>query len=142
MRYLSCLPILAAVSVPVFAATPIEVVNEFHAALASGDNSKALSLLSPAVQIYESGHVERSRDDYAAHHLPADVAFAKTAKRLVLKGDERIAGDQAVVIQETDTKGTHKGSAIHFIGTETAVLEKKGEGWVIIHFHWSSRKAK
>ena len=142
MRHLSCLPFLVAVSLPVFAASPTEVVNEFHAALAGGDTSKALALLSPTVQIYESGHVERSRDDYAAHHLPADVAFAKTAKRTILKGDERIAGDQAVVMQETETQGPHKGTAMHLIGTETAVLEKKGAGWVVTHFHWSSRKAK
>jgi hypothetical protein len=23
-----------------------------------------------------------------------------------------------------------------------AVLEKRGDGWVITHFHWSSRKVK
>lgn len=48
----------------------------------------------------------------------------------------------AVVIQETETQGTYKGSAVRLIGTETAVLEKKGEGWVVTHFHWSSRKVK
>jgi ketosteroid isomerase-like protein len=70
------------------------------------------------------------------------MAFAKTVSRRVLKGSERIAGDQAVVMQETDTQGTHNGAAVHMIGTETAVLEKKGDGWVITHFHWSSRKVK
>jgi ketosteroid isomerase-like protein len=94
------------------------------------------------VQIFESGYAEKSKDEYAGHHLPADMAFAKTVSRRVLKGSERIAGDQAVVMQETDTQGTHNGAAVHMIGTETAVLEKKGDGWVITHFHWSSRKVK
>jgi ketosteroid isomerase-like protein len=142
MRRLICLSLLAAVSLPVLAASPTEVVGQYHAALASGDTAKALSLLSPGVQIFESGYVEKSKDEYAGHHLPADMAFTKTVNRKVLKGSERIAGDLAVVMQETDTQGTHKGAAVHMIGTETAVLEKKGDGWVITHFHWSSRKAK
>lgn len=142
MRQLICLSLLTAVSLPVLAASPTEVVGQYHAALASGDTVKALSLLSPGVQIFESGYVEKSKDEYAGHHLPADMAFAKTVNRKVVKGNERIAGELAVVMQETDTQGTHKGEAVHMIGTETAVLEKKGDGWVITHFHWSSRKAK
>ncbi len=142
MRQLSCLSFLIVVSLPVFAASPTEVVGEYHAALASGNTAKALSLLSPAVQIFEGGHVEKSKDEYARHHLPADMAFAKTVNRKVVKGSERIAGDLAVVMQETDTQGTYKGTAVHMVGTETAVLEKKDDSWVISHFHWSSRKAK
>jgi ketosteroid isomerase-like protein len=142
MRQLFCLSFLVAVSLPVTAATPTEVVGEYHAALASGNGAKALSLLSPSVQIFEGGYAEKSKDEYAGHHLPADMAFAKTVSRKVLKGSERISGDQAVVMQETDTQGTHNGAAVHMIGTETAVLEKKGDGWVITHFHWSSRKVK
>jgi ketosteroid isomerase-like protein len=142
MRQLFCAAVLAAVALPVFAASPTDVVSEYHAAVASGDTAKALSLLSPSVQIFESGYVEQSRSEYAGHHLPADVAFAKAAKRNVLKTSERVAGDLAVVMQETDTQGTHKGAQVHLIGTETAVLEKKGDTWIVIHFHWSSRKAK
>jgi len=142
MRQLFCFAFFAAASLPVFAASPTEVVSEYHTAIANGDTAKALSLLSPAVQIFESGYVEQSKAEYAGHHLPADITFAKAAKRKVLNSSERIAGDLAVVMQETDTQGTHKGSAVHLIGTETAVLEKKGDAWVITHFHWSSRKAK
>jgi ketosteroid isomerase-like protein len=142
MRQLFCAAFCLAASLPVFASSPTEVVSEYHAAVASGNTAKALSLLSPAVQIFEGGHVEQSKDEYAGHHLPADIAFAKSMNRKVLKGSERIAGDLAVVMQETDTQGTHKGAAVHLIGTETAILEKKGDDWLITHFHWSSRKAK
>jgi ketosteroid isomerase-like protein len=142
MRQLFCLAVLAAASLPAYAVSPTEAVSEYHAAVASGDTAKALTLLSPAVQIFEGGHVERSRDEYAGHHLPADVVFAKAAKRTVVKSSERIAGDMAIVMQETDTQGTYKGAAVHLIGTETAVLEKKGDTWIVTHFHWSSRKPK
>lgn len=142
MYRLSAFLLLAVTSVPVLAASPTEVVGEYHAALADGNTEKALSLLSPAVQVFEGGHVEKSKAEYAGHHLPADMAFAKAVNRKVLKGSERIAGDLAVVMQETDTQGTYKGAAVHLLGAETAVLEKKGEGWIITHFHWSTRKVK
>jgi hypothetical protein len=142
MRQLLCLSFLVAASFPVFAAGPTEVVNEFHAAVAGGNTAKALSLLSPAVQIFEGGHAEQSKDEYAGHHLPADVAFAKAAKRTVSKSGERVVADLAVVTQETETRGMHKGTPVHLIGTETAVLERRSDAWIITHFHWSSRKAK
>jgi ketosteroid isomerase-like protein len=142
MRQLFCLVLFAAASVPAFASSPTDVVGEYHAAVASGDTVKALALLAPSVQIYESGYVERSKDEYAGHHLPADVAFAKTASRKVLKSSERIAGDLAVVLQETETQGTHHGAKVRMFGTETAVLEKEGDAWIVTHFHWSSRKGK
>lgn len=65
MRKLLCVVFLVAKSFPVFAATPTEVVSAYHAAVASGNTMKALSLLSPAVQIFEGGHVEESKDEYA-----------------------------------------------------------------------------
>lgn len=114
----------------------------FHAALVAGDRDKALGILAPEVMIYESGYVERSRDEYAGHHLGGDMEFAKTSTRKVLKQNERLVGDTAIIWQETETTGTSRGKPVHAIGTETAVLEKKAGAWAIVHIHWSSRKAK
>ncbi len=106
------------------------------------DKAAAVALLSPEVLIFESGYVERSRTEYASHHLDGDIAFSKTASRKVLGQGERTEGKTAIVWQETETKGTSKGKEIHVMGTETAVLEKTGDKWTIVHVHWSSRKAK
>lgn len=125
-----------------FAASPKEVVAAFHEALVSGDKTKALALLSPEIAIYEAGYVERSRDEYASHHLGDDMQFAKSSTRKVLKQSERIDGNTAIVWEETETIGTSRGRPVHVFGTGTAVLEKKGDGWSIVHVHWSSRKAK
>ena len=51
-------------------------------------------------------------------------------------------GNTSFIWQETETTGTSRGKPVHAMGTETAVLEKKGEAWAIVHVHWSSRKAK
>ena len=142
MRRFATLITLSVLSLPLFAATPTETVAAFHDALASGKAEQASALLSPSIQIYESGHVERSRDEYAGHHLPADMAFAKATSSKVLKQAEHVDGKLAVVMRETETTGKYKGNSVHLFGTETALLEKQGEQWIITHVHWSSRKGK
>lgn len=132
----------ALLSGPAAAATPSETVTAFHAAIHAGDRDKALALMSPAVMIFESGYVERSRDEYANHHLNDDIAFSKATARKVLRHSERIDGAMATVLDETETSGTFKGKPIHSFGVETVMLEKQGDGWVIVHVHWSSRKPK
>jgi hypothetical protein len=133
---------LCAVSAQSLAATPKETLAAFHDALARGDKTKATSLLAADVAIYEAGYVERSRDEYAGHHLGGDIEFAKNATRKVLKQSERIDGKTAVVWEETETTGVSRGKPVHVFGTETAILQKNGEDWTIVHVHWSSRKAK
>ncbi|WP_224946716.1 DUF4440 domain-containing protein [Massilia sp. MS-15] len=125
-----------------FAASPKETLEAFHAALTSGDKAKALALLAPEVAIYEAGYVERSRDEYASHHLGGDMEFARSSTRKVLAQTERIDGNTAIVWEESETTGTSRGKPVHVFGTGTAVLEKKGDAWAIVHVHWSSRKAK
>ena len=124
------------------AATPKETVAAFHDALVSGDKDRALAFLAPTVAIYEAGYVERSRDEYAHHHLGGDMEFARTTTRKLLKQSERIDGNTAIVWEETETSGTSRGKPVHAFGTGTVVLEKQGDGWAIVHVHWSSRKAK
>lgn len=124
------------------AGEPKETLGAFHAALAVGDKIKAVALLAPDVAIHESGHVERSRAEYASRHLADDIGFAKTTTRAVLRQSERIDGKVAVIWSETETKGSYGGKDILMSGLETAVLEKKDGSWNIVHLHWSARNAK
>lgn len=133
---------LFAASASSLAASPKETLAAFHDALTSGDKTKAASLLAPDIAIYESGYVERSRDEYASHHLGGDIEFAKNSTRKVLKQTERIDGKTAVVWEESETTGVSRGKPVHVFGTGTAVPEKNGDNWSIVHVHWSSRKAK
>ena len=122
------------------ASEPSQALEEFHAALKAGDTATATARLAPGVTIYESGHVERSRDEYAAHHMPADMKFAKASTNRVLKQTERREGTMSVIWTETETLATIKGKDVTTRGTETAMLQKTGDNWVIVHLHWSSRK--
>ncbi len=140
MKKIAAFALLALAGMHAWAATPTETVTAFHAAIKAGDRDKALAMLSPKIMIYEAGHVERTRDEYAKGHLGSDMAFSKEMTRKVTMHSERITGNVAVVLDETETTGTYKGKAMKIQGVETAVLEKKGDGWVITHVHWSSRK--
>lgn len=140
MKILSFFILLSALCNVSYAEEPKDVVAAFNAALAAGDQAKATELLSPDITIYESGYVERSRAEYAGHHLPEDIAFAKSATRNVLQHSERITGNLAVIWEETETKAKSKGKDLHLMGTETTLLQKIDDNWRIVHVHWSSRK--
>ena len=130
---------LAAVGIQAYAATPGETMRAFHAALTAGDKAAATALMSPDVVVFESGHVERTRDEYVREHLAEDIAFSKTTTRKVSRHAEHAEGNSATVLEETVTTGAFKGKPVHALGLETALLEKQGDGWLIVHLHWSSR---
>ena len=143
MQRLLPLGLALLIAAPVAAAQDARsTVTAFHAALHAGQQDKALELMLPGVLIYESGHVERSRDEYASHHLGADMEFAKATSRKVLRHSVKESADVAVVVDETDTPGNFQGKDVASFGTETVVLERKDGKWAIAHVHWSSRKAK
>lgn len=118
--------------------SPITTVDRFHAALTEGKVEAALKLLSDDVLIYESGRAERSKAEYASHHLKADAEFAGATQRKLVKRASWIGGDSAWVTSETETTGTFKGRTLALIGTETMILRRTAGVWKIVHIHWSS----
>jgi len=114
----------------------------FHLAIIKADRTAAKSVLAADVQIFESGFVERSRDEYLSHHFEADAKFAKTVARKVIKHSEQVAGNMALILEETESNGSYQGQPLKLIGIETAVLRLNGGNWQIVHIHWSSRKPK
>ncbi len=132
--------VASTLSTPPANAESIAVVDRFSHALASGGTIGASALLDPAVVIYESGDVERSRAEYAAHHLAADAAFLKTVEYRLLSRTSGTAGDLAWVATESRLM-SHGEKPVDIFSTETMVLRKQPSGWRIVHIHWSSRKA-
>lgn len=112
-------------------------VRSFHQALQSGNGKQARALLADDVTIYESGNVERSADEYAAHHLAADMAYLAQMQVTTLEQQVSINGDTAVSISRSHTKGTYKGKARDHQGMETIILQLQKGQWKIKHIHWS-----
>ncbi|NJC32611.1 ketosteroid isomerase-like protein [Sphingomonas jejuensis] len=118
------------------------IVNAFHAALASGDVPAALGHLSEDATIFESGGVERGKAEYAAHHAPADAAFARAVPSRTTRRSGNLSGDTAWILTEGRTTGTYNGKAVDRVTTETMLLRRTGGVWRIVHIHWSSAAAR
>ena len=119
-------------------AAAAKTVDDYHAALSSGDSTRALALLAPDAVILESGGME-TRAEYRSHHLSGDIAFAKAVKSERSPVQVRIEGNTAWTSSTSITQGTYNGRAINSSGAESMVLTKGPDGWRIRAIHWSSR---
>lgn len=118
-----------------------KVVDAFHAALVKGDREAALALLADDVHIFEQGWVERSKAEYASHHLASDIEFSAAVVSVQTARNGTATSPMAYLSTETRMTGTFKGKNIDSISLETAVLVPNRSGWRIVHIHWSSRNA-
>ncbi|HEY8123708.1 MAG TPA: nuclear transport factor 2 family protein [Myxococcota bacterium] len=117
---------------------PAAAVEAYYAALAAGDVAAAEALLAPDAMVLESGQLE-SRAEYLAHHLAADVEFARSVAQTRSGVRVVIAGDSAWVTARARAQGQFRGRAISSEGAELIVLSRDAHGWRIRAIHWSSR---
>jgi len=117
------------------------VVSAFHAALKADDRDGALAMLAEDVMIFEEGGAERSRDEYAAHHLAADAGFAAATAVTITRRAGWADGDVAWITTEGRTTGLAGDRTIDRLTVETVILKRGPDGWRIQHIHWSSRAA-
>ena len=117
---------------------PEAVVDSFHRALKDGNREAALALLDEKVLILEGGGAERSKAEYAAHHLDADAEFIRAVPTEITRRTVEADGTMAWVATEGRTKGGFRGRDIDKVSAETMVLRRASDGWKIVHIHWSS----
>ena len=116
-------------------------VDAFHAALRRGDTAAALALLAEEALIFEEGRAERSKAEYAAHHLGADSEFSKAVPGEALRRRGEAAGDMAWIATEGRSKGRYRDTDVNRVTDETMVLRRDGAAWKIVHIHWSSAQS-
>ena len=112
-------------------------VAAFHDALAKGDRKAVLALLTPDVQILESGHRE-TREEYERGHLAADIEFAKSVPSTRGPMIVRQEGNVAWTSATGRSKGTFQNKEIEAENAELMVLAKTDEDWRIRAIHWSN----
>lgn len=128
-------------AVPSLAATPQDAAgtaDAFADAIGKGDTATVRALLLPGVLIYESGDAETSADEYAGHHLSADIAFMAGIKREVVSRETGGDGAASWIATKTRLRGHYQGKAVDLDSTETLILTFTETGWRISHIHWSS----
>ena len=133
---LAAAPALA--DAPADAAATVEA---YYGALSAGDAAAAEELLAADAIVLESGFVE-TRAEYLAHHLAADIEFARAVAQT--RSDVRVAaaGDAAWLSARTRAEGEFRGRAIRSEGAELIVLARDAHGWRIRAIHWSSHERK
>ena len=114
------------------------IVDALTEALRTGDASAVRRLMAQDIVIAESGGIERSFDEYAAHHMPADMAFTAATTSTLQERKVIRSQDMAIVISQYELRGTFQDRPIHSRTTETAVVSRDGGQWRIHHIHWSS----
>jgi ketosteroid isomerase-like protein len=119
-------------------AAVVEVIRQFHEALAAGDSSAVLRLLHDDAVILESGGME-TKEEYRGHHLPADIAFARAVPRQPGAVRVTVLGDAAWASSMSVTRGRFRDRDVNSQSAELMVLERHADGWVISAIHWSSR---
>jgi mono/diheme cytochrome c family protein/ketosteroid isomerase-like protein len=115
------------------------VVDRFSTALAQGRTQEAAALLETDVLILESGGAEKSREEYASHHLQADAEFLATATVKRLSRTGKVSGDFAWIATEAQIT-TRGEKPADILSTETMLLRRTPQGWRIAHIHWSSHR--
>ncbi|MDE2147575.1 MAG: nuclear transport factor 2 family protein [Burkholderiales bacterium] len=121
------------------AASAAATVQRFHAALAAGDARAAADLLAPDAVVLEGGE-QQSRQDYLAHHLGADIAFAQAVRSRAGRPEVGVSGDVAWVSRTSTAHGEFNGRPVDLAGAELVVLTRTLAGWRIRAVHWSSRR--
>jgi ketosteroid isomerase-like protein len=119
----------------------VAVMRQFRDALIAGDSAAALALLHTDVRVLESGGTE-TREEYAAHHLPADMAFLQAipGEQELVRLD--IRGDVAWASSTSAQHGTFRDRPVNSRGAELMVLVRTPDGWRIAAVHWSSRNVR
>ena len=122
-------------------ASVVALIERFHAAMTAGDSATIMALLAPDAVILESGGVE-TRSEYQSHHLPGDIAYAKSMKST--RGPLRVSvrGDVAWASSTSTTTGESRGRQVNSMGAELMVLTRTPAGWRISAIHWSSRSQR
>lgn len=134
--------LLIGIAFPAFARDvmdPLSTAKAFSAALAAGDEKAVKSLLAAEVLIYESGGQESSRDEYAHHHMKADMEFLANAQIQVIDRKHGVGQDQAWVATRSRVTTKFRDKNIDIYSTETLVLKLMPGGWQIVHVQWSSQ---
>ena len=114
-----------------------QTVTAFHQALRAGDAKAVRAMLADDVLIVEGNGVERSADEYASHHMLADMKFMAAVQVEALEHQTKVLGKVAYSVSRSQLTGDYKGKPVDVISKETLVLVDNGDGWKIVHVHWS-----
>jgi ketosteroid isomerase-like protein len=120
-------------------AAVVRTASRFHAALEIGDTAAVKTLIAPDLQVLEGGEVE-TRAQYFAHHLAADIEFARAVPSTRTVVSYTRNGNVAWLVSTSTSTGNFRGREVNSVGAELMILSGTPEGWKIRAVHWSSAR--
>ena len=91
-----------------------------------------------SVTVFESGHANYGWADYRDHHLGPEMKEMKNIKYTLSHIRVKVAGNTAWAIFKYAISADIGTRHIDSSGLGTAVLEKRGNDWRIVHWHSSA----
>ena len=113
-----------------------KVADDLSAAIHASDADTVKRLLAEDVKILESGHAQKSRDEYMGGHMLSDMKFLSTLKSTINDRQVSVAGDLAWVITHSQMTGEYKDRKIDRASREMLVMKHDGHDWKITLIHW------
>lgn len=120
-------------------AAVVQAASRFHSALERGDTSTISTLLARDLLVLESGEIE-TREQYFAHHLGADIEFARSVRGTRRAVSYTREGNVAWLVSTSTASGNFNGRDINSAGAELMILSRSQKGWQIRAVHWSSTR--
>lgn len=90
------------------------------------------------VTVFESGHANYGWPDYRDHHLKPELEEMKNVRYQLTDIAPRVSGNTAWATFKYSIAADLKERHVEAAGLGTAVLEKRGNDWKIVHWHTSS----
>jgi hypothetical protein len=92
------------------------------------------------VTVFESGGANYGWADYRDHHLKPELDEMKNMKYQLTDIKTRVSGNTAWATFKYALSADVKERHVDANGLGTAVLEKRGNDWKIVHWHTSARR--
>jgi ketosteroid isomerase-like protein len=121
-------------------------LNESAAAFEHGDLARASKVWShsEALTVFEGGHVNNGWADYRDNHLGPEMKELRAVRYRLSNITPHVVNDTAWATFRYAISGSElRGRTFAGTGIGTAVLERQGGAWRIVHWHSTSTpKAK
>ena len=119
------------------------VLGNYKAAIERLDASGTEKLFAADSQIFETGGVEGTYQNYLAHHLGPELDHFRSFKFSDYKVDVRFEGPVALATETYRYRiETESGEIAERLGVATSVLKKVNGEWKILSMHNSARRPK
>jgi ketosteroid isomerase-like protein len=116
------------------------VIQAVFAAVERGDIAALDTLYAgDDLTVIEGAGIDRGWAQYRDHHLGPELEAFRNFRYRPSEIEPHVVGDMAWAIFRYTLRADYRDEALDHVGRGTAILERRGDRWVVRHSHTSSR---